>query len=149
MGPRPCTHLARPGWLTRKAKKDGIYRASLRGDSTYVRAQAEAVAAELLKGNSRVEPGKHKLVETRKAIEGGWRSVANLLIKDGHCDLADNVQRFIERMPPPRTEREVIAPVSTRRSSYRSSGESSIIVARMISAAASGRVLMSGCNAPP
>ena len=43
---------------TRKAKKDGIYRASLRGDSTYVRAQADAVAAELLKGNVRVEPGK-------------------------------------------------------------------------------------------
>ena len=28
----------------RKAKKDGIYRASLRGNSIYIRAQAEAVA---------------------------------------------------------------------------------------------------------
>jgi type IV secretion system T-DNA border endonuclease VirD2 len=43
---------------TRKAKKDGIHRAGLRGDSTYLRAQAEAVAAELLKSNASAEPGK-------------------------------------------------------------------------------------------
>src|SRR5690606_24174707 len=30
---------------SRKAMKDGIYRATLRGDSTYLRAQAEAVAS--------------------------------------------------------------------------------------------------------
>src|SRR6202035_2786370 len=46
----------------RKAMKDGIYRASLRGDSTYVRAQAEAVAAELLKRSVPAEPGKRQLV---------------------------------------------------------------------------------------
>ncbi len=94
---------------TRKAKRDGIYRASLRGDSTYVRAQAEAVAAQLLKGNVRADPGKHKLVETRKAVEGGWGSVANLLDKGGHHDLASDVRRFVDRMPPARTERELIA----------------------------------------
>jgi hypothetical protein len=94
---------------TQKAKKDGIYRASLRGDSTYTRAQAEAVAAELLKGSVRAEPGKRKLSETRRAVEGGWDSVASLLAKDGHRDLASNVQRFVERMPPSRTERELVA----------------------------------------
>jgi Relaxase/Mobilisation nuclease domain len=93
----------------RKTKKDGIYRASLRGDSTYVRAQAEAVAAELLKGNTRMEPGKRKLVETRKAVEGGWRSVANLLAKDGHPSLADEVQRLVNRFEPPQTDRELVA----------------------------------------
>jgi Relaxase/Mobilisation nuclease domain len=94
---------------TRKAKKDGIYRASERGDSTYVRAQAEAVAAELLKGNIRVEPGKRTLVETRRHVESGWRSVASLLAKDAHHDLAGDVQRFVDCMPPVRTERELIA----------------------------------------
>ena len=91
---------------TRKSKKDGIYRASLRGDSTYVRAQAEAVAAELLKGNTRAEPGKRTLVETRRQVENGWHSVANLLAKDGHRDLADDVRRFVDRMPAPQTEKE-------------------------------------------
>src|ERR1700722_1989520 len=93
---------------SRKAKKDGIYRASLRGESTYVRAQAEAVAAELLKGNNRVEPGKRTLVETRRQVENGWRFVASLLTKDGHHELANDVRRFVERMPPDRTERESV-----------------------------------------
>jgi hypothetical protein len=94
---------------TQKAKKDGIYRASLRGDSTYVRAQAEAVAAELLKGNFRSEAGKRTLLETRRQVEGGWRSAASLLAKDGHHNLANDVRGFVDRMSPARTERELIA----------------------------------------
>jgi hypothetical protein len=94
---------------TRNAKMDGIYRASQRGDSKYVRAQAVAVAAELFKANSHVEPGKRKLVETRKAVEDSWRSVASLLAKDGYSDLANDVRRFVDRMAPPRTGRERIA----------------------------------------
>lgn len=94
---------------TRKAMKDGIYRASERGDSTYVRAQAEAVAAELLKRSVSAEPGKRTLVETRHQVESGWNSIANKLAKDGHPDLARDVQRFIDRMPPARTDRELIA----------------------------------------
>src|SRR5882762_6187899 len=69
---------------TRNAKKDGIYRASQRGDSTYLRAQAEAVAAELLKGDIRIEPGKRTLMETRRQVESGWQVVADNLAKDGH-----------------------------------------------------------------
>jgi hypothetical protein len=94
---------------TKKSQKDGIYRASLRADSTYVRAQAEAVAAELLKGNARLEPGKRKLVATRKEVEDGWRSVATQLTKDGHHELAGGVERFVDGMPLARTERELIA----------------------------------------
>lgn len=51
---------------TRQAKKDGIYRVCERGDSTYVRAQAEAVAADLLKGNSRVEAGSANWLKPEK-----------------------------------------------------------------------------------
>jgi len=92
-----------------KAKKDGIYRASLRGDSTYVRARAEAVAAELLGANSHIEPGKRTLVETRRIVENGWRTLVDNLASDGHQGLARDVQLFVERMPPPRTEKEQIA----------------------------------------
>lgn len=92
-----------------KASKDGIYRASLRGDSTYVRGQAEAVASELLKASSHVEPGKRTIVETRRIIESGWRTLADNLAKVGHQAFARDVQLFVERMPPPRTEKELIA----------------------------------------
>jgi relaxase-like protein len=94
---------------TRNAKKDGIYRASLRGDSNYVRERAEAVAAELIKGNISTEPGKHTLVETRRQVEGGWLNLAINLAKNAHKDLAGDVQRFVDRMSPAKTEREIIA----------------------------------------
>jgi hypothetical protein len=94
---------------TQKAKKDGIYRASLRGDSIYVRARVEAVAAEMLQGNIRVEPGKRALVETRRQVENGWRSLADNLENNSYQDLARDVRRFVERMTPPRTENETIA----------------------------------------
>jgi hypothetical protein len=94
---------------SRKAKLDGIYRASLRGDSTYVRAQAEAVAAELPRGNVRAESGERTLAETRRRVESGWQNLAINLTKDGNPDLAFEVQRFVDRMPPALTEREIIA----------------------------------------
>jgi hypothetical protein len=93
---------------SRKAMKDGIYRASLRGDSTYVRAQAEAVASELLRGKVRVEPGKLMLSETRKRVERGWRAVAATLTGQG-CRDAASIERFVSEMPPPWTEREWVA----------------------------------------
>ncbi len=100
---------------TRKAKKDGIYRASMRGESTYLRGQAEALAADLLKGRIRVDPGKQGLLATRKAIEDGWRSVARRLAQDGRTDLAGEVMNFIAGMSLPRTERELLASQLLRR----------------------------------
>jgi hypothetical protein len=93
----------------RKAKRDGIYRAGLRGDSTYIRVQAEVVAAEMLKGNVCVEPSKLTLIETRHKIERGWRNLAIKLARDGHEDLSRDIQVFVERMRPPHTENELIA----------------------------------------
>jgi hypothetical protein len=91
---------------SRKAKKDGIYRASLRGESTYVRAQAEAVASELLKGDFRVERGAQPLTETRGEVLRGWHGVASQLAKEGQLDLAREVKRFVDQMSPPWTERQ-------------------------------------------
>lgn len=91
---------------SRKAKKDGIYRAGLRGDSTYMRAQAEAVAGELFKGEILVEPGKRKIVETRRQVEMAWRNVRDILVQQGQADLATEVRRFVEAMSPARTDKE-------------------------------------------
>ncbi len=94
---------------SKKAKKDGIYRASLRGDSTHVRAKMEAVATELLKGDVRLGPGERRLAETRGAIVRGWRAVAKRVTDIGHSDLSSDVYRFVVRMSPVRTEQGGIA----------------------------------------
>lgn len=98
----------------RTHKADGIYRATLRGDSTHTRARAEAVAAELLKGDLRTEPGKSKLIETRKEVQRGWRATSEILLAHGQPELAAQIRRFVDQMPPPRTEREQL-PYALRR----------------------------------
>jgi hypothetical protein len=90
-------------------KSDGIYRASLRGESTHMRERAEAVAQDLSRGNVRVEPSKAKLVETRNNVRQAWWTVSDILIREKQPDLAAQVRRFAEQMPPPLTEREWLA----------------------------------------
>jgi type IV secretory pathway VirD2 relaxase len=90
-------------------KPDGIYRASLRGESTYMREQAEAVAQELAKGKLRIEPGKVSLVSTRNEVQRAWLAVGDILIRERQPELAAHVRRFSEQMPPPTTEKELIA----------------------------------------
>jgi hypothetical protein len=94
---------------TRTHKTDGIYRATKRGDSTHTRARTEAVVAELPKGDLRVEPGKSTLLATRKEVERGWRAASDILIAQGHPEIAADARRFVDQMPPPGTERELIA----------------------------------------
>lgn len=94
---------------SRTHKIDGIYRAELRGASTHLRERVEAVAGELLKGGLQVEPGKIVLVQTRKEVERGWRAVGEMLVSEGQVELAAQVRRFVDQMPPPRTEKERLA----------------------------------------
>jgi hypothetical protein len=94
---------------TRTHKADGVYRAMLRGDSTQVRKRAEAVANELVAGCVRIESGKSRLIETRRAMERDWRTTINILQTQERSDLAVEVRRFVEQMPPPMTEKEHIA----------------------------------------
>jgi hypothetical protein len=89
--------------------KDGIYRASLRGDSTYIRARAEAVAAELLNGGTSIEPGKAVVVRTRKNVEQGWYAAATGLFDDGQSRLAVDVLQFIDQFSAAKTDRELLA----------------------------------------
>src|SRR6266513_3719517 len=100
---------------SRTHKTDGIYRATLRGDSTHTRARAEAVAQDFLNGNLRPEPGKSNLMETRKDVERGWRAISDILRSQGQPDLAARVIRFVFVMRPPLTEREQIAVGLTQR----------------------------------
>ncbi len=108
---------------SRMHKNDGIYRAAQRGDSTHVRARIEAVAADIVTGNFLLEPGKSKLIETRKAIERGWRTAELILASQGRPDLAADVKRFVRELQPPLTEREYLATqLKTRLQDSRASG---------------------------
>jgi hypothetical protein len=93
---------------TTNRKSDGIYRAIRRGESTHMQQRIQSVHSDLLKGDIRVEPGKTKLLETRAQVERGWRAVSDLLEHQGEHELAREVKRFGDRMPPPHTEQEWI-----------------------------------------
>lgn len=90
-------------------KSDGIYRASLRGESTHVRERVQAVASSLRAGELDVGSGRRKLVETRKEVALGWATAAEMLVAQGYTGLADKVRAFNSEMPSPRTENEQIA----------------------------------------
>lgn len=94
---------------TRTTKRDGIHRAMLRGESTHMLARAETVARELSAGKLTLEPGQRALLETRRAVLGGWRALADVLERDGNLQLAGLARRFAETMPPPSTEKEAMA----------------------------------------
>lgn len=94
----------------RKPMKDGAYRASLRGESTYGRARAENVASELAaSGSVRPEPGKRTLLATRAAIQQGWQAAAEKLVQHGNRRLAADVAKFAGGMDRPLTDREWLA----------------------------------------
>lgn len=90
-------------------KLDGIYRAARRGDSTHTGERAQVVAAELLKDNLQIEPGKYTLVQTRKNVERGWRAMREFLMEECREELAEQVSRFLDQMRAPRTEKELLA----------------------------------------
>src|SRR5262249_54029349 len=77
-------------------------------DSTHMRERVEAVEADLLKHRFSAEPGKSKLLETRKDVRRGWAAISEQLMAEGRRDLVASADRFAAQMPPPKTEREWI-----------------------------------------
>lgn len=92
-------------------KLDGIYRAMKdRGRySTHMQKKLRAISGELMKGALRMEPGKSKLIETRQAVQRGWQALRDLLMQQGQRALAEDIERFVDTMPPPQTEKEQIS----------------------------------------
>jgi len=88
------------------ALKDGIFRASLRGESTFVREQIESATRDRLGGVTPPESAKQAIQKRRAIIVSSWRSVAELLRREGERDLAVNVEKFADDMNAPRSERE-------------------------------------------
>jgi hypothetical protein len=74
-----------------------------------MRERAEAVARELTTGNLKLEPGKSTLVRTRADVVRDWRAAQELLANGGQLELASQVDRFIQQMRPPQTDKEMLA----------------------------------------
>jgi hypothetical protein len=94
---------------TASRKSDGIYRASLRGQSTHMRVRAEVVARELAEGGLRIEAGKADMLRRRAELRNAWKSVGDILTRQEQPDLARQVRQFADQMPPTMTEKEAIA----------------------------------------
>jgi hypothetical protein len=94
---------------TRTSKRDGIYRAMRRGDSSHMRGRVREAAAVMGIGTGQAEYGKSKLVATRTEVVKCWRALEGLLVQDGPAELARHVNRFISQMPQPLTEKEQLA----------------------------------------
>jgi hypothetical protein len=92
--------------VTRPRKTDGIFRAAQRGASTHMRARVEAAAAELQKAERPVEPARLQLRQTRQEVERGWIATSETLTNQGQTALAEQASRFVDGLPPVRTERE-------------------------------------------
>jgi hypothetical protein len=94
---------------TRSGVKDGIHRASLRGNSRYLRERVQRIAEELRDGGLKPGPGKAKLLETRRDVIAGWRATADALAAAGHGALAEKIWGFIGGMHRPLTTDEQLA----------------------------------------
>ena len=92
--------------VSRSSKKDGIYRASLRGDSSFERKRMERSAKELAHGGGGVESGTRTLAETRSVVIQGWRSLAARMVGEGDGKLAASIDNFANSLGRPRTEME-------------------------------------------
>src|SRR5262249_32617296 len=90
-------------------RKTGIYRAAARGESTFVRERAEGVARELDSGEIRPEHGYGRVQQTRREVERGWIALAEEMEQQGQHDVAARFKGFVDRMPPLRTDRQLIA----------------------------------------
>jgi hypothetical protein len=89
--------------------KDPIYRAQRRGASTALRDNVASVVKELKETGTVRDPGRKRLVDTRKAVVHSWMRAADILDRQGEISLAGDVRYFVKHLPPVLTERKRIA----------------------------------------
>ena len=85
-------------------KRDGIYRAAQRGESTYLQKIVRQSAAGAPGEHPRNDTGLDVLLRTRESVIKGYREVSENLRADGYAGLASDVDAFIASMPPARAD---------------------------------------------
>jgi Relaxase/Mobilisation nuclease domain len=99
----------------RKALRDGIYRANLRGESTHVaKRDAEAIRNAAM-GDPSLGLGKDRLQRTRSEVVDGWNAVGHALRIQGEHGVAGSVARFVHKFPEVRTDKETIVDLVQQR----------------------------------
>ena len=93
----------------RAHKSDGAYRTMRRGESTNLRSRLEGIGAQLSKYANEVDPGRARVLATRRQVDRGWQSVRGQLKKQGEHELSAQAGRFTRTFPPLRTENEQLA----------------------------------------
>lgn len=93
----------------RAAMPDGLYRAARRRQSYVWRERVFGIAEQLQAGRAPSQEGRSSLLQTRRQVEEGWRSVAQMLKDGGHRELAEATSRFVAGVPAVRTDQEHIA----------------------------------------
>ena len=73
------------------------------------------IQREMRAGGLQPNPGKAKIVETRRTVVAGYHGAAEALLQSGQPDLAQKILGFVRGMSPPRTTDEhLVAAVSRR-----------------------------------
>jgi hypothetical protein len=94
---------------TRTPKKDGIYRAALRGESTRQTQEMRDLRKRADDSLRRSDRGRETLQRTRTAVVAGWRAIAQQFEEADSQGLAEMVSRFVDEMPPPATDQVQLA----------------------------------------
>ena len=91
---------------TRANLADGMYRAMQRGASRRIWEQSGAPGVERKVASE--ASSRESLLHTREQVERGWMAAAEILDRQGQQDLAWYVRRFVETLPPVRTDQELV-----------------------------------------
>jgi hypothetical protein len=92
---------------TRPKLSDGMYRALQRDASRRIWKHSSAPAMERTSASE--ASGRESLLHTRTEVEQGWMAAAEILDRQGQQDLAWHVRRFMEALPPVRTDYELLS----------------------------------------
>jgi hypothetical protein len=90
---------------TRAQVSDGMYRAMQRGASRRIPHQMGSPGVERTTASEAFS--RESLLRTRAEVEQGWLAAAEILGRQGQRDLAWYVRRFVDELPPIRTDREL------------------------------------------
>jgi Relaxase/Mobilisation nuclease domain len=93
---------------TKTRKSDGLFRAMQRNVSVRQRMRLIHLAADVSSGTLQREQGKAVLMRTREQVVAGWLAVSERLQVVGDSHLAGRIQSFVARMPPVRSEKEML-----------------------------------------